>query len=227
MHIVVDYEELDPDPAQWFAEHPTLADSLNAVRSSHTWSSNPYIEHGRGNAKTNCIGCHQHGGSTVGHDLNADGDLDAFDLERVIADESLFPINGRRQMRTLFPADYLWSTRRMDNLSAVMQTEVRHYERVDNESRDARAKAILGLRGNTETGAAIFANHCTGCHGREGRETAITPSLYDRVSQLNVDERISTLLTGKDKMPSWTQLSDAELADVLAFLDTTFASQAQ
>ena len=45
MHIVVDYEELDPDPAQWFAEHPTLADSLNAVRSSHTWSSNPYIEH--------------------------------------------------------------------------------------------------------------------------------------------------------------------------------------
>ena len=227
MHTIVDYEELDPNPAQWFSEYPSLAASLSAVQSPLSWASNPYIEHGRGNAKTNCIGCHQHGGSTVGHDLNSDGQLDAFDLNRVITDDVLFPDNGRRQIRTLFPADYLWSIRRMDNLSEVMASEVRHYDRVDNESREVRAKAIMGLGGDASNGAAIFANHCTGCHGREGKETAITPSLFERVPALDDQQRAMLLLSGKDQMPSWSQLDDSELADVLAFIASTFTTQAR
>ncbi|MEE2786466.1 MAG: c-type cytochrome [Myxococcota bacterium] len=223
MNVVVDYEELDPNPAQWFEEYPTLADAINAVRGPLTWASNPYIEHGRGNAKTNCIGCHQHGGSKVGHDLNGDGIADAFDLDQVITDERNFPSNGRRQLRTLFPADYLWSTQRMDNLSAVILRELRHYDRVDSESIKARAATVTEISGDAMHGGTIFLNHCTGCHGREGKKTAITPSLFDRVSSLSRDQRAEVLLNGKGGMPAWAQLTNEELADILAYLDATFA----
>ena len=107
-----------------------------------------------------------------------------------------------------------------------MQSEVKHYDRVDSESREARIKTILGLIGDDSRGAAIFDNHCTGCHGREGRETAITPSLYDRVVKLSEYDRLATLLTGKNQMPSWAQLNDSELADLLTFLAKTFETSA-
>jgi hypothetical protein len=46
-----------------------------------------------GNARTNCIGCHQHAGTDV---LSRD----------VVAS---MPANGRARVRDTFPADYLWS----------------------------------------------------------------------------------------------------------------------
>ncbi|NIS36800.1 MAG: hypothetical protein GWN73_40355, partial [Actinobacteria bacterium] len=67
-----------------------LASALRAAAGGPSWCSNPYIEHGRGNARTNCIGCHQHGGSEVFTDRDGDGALDRFVLEDVIADEMQF-----------------------------------------------------------------------------------------------------------------------------------------
>lgn len=98
MCVVTDFSEGDQAPwADYEADHPTLAVALKtAAQSPSTWCSNPYIEKGHGNARTNCIGCHQHAGTGVVSD-------------DVFADESRFPDSGRRQLRKNFPADYLWA----------------------------------------------------------------------------------------------------------------------
>jgi mono/diheme cytochrome c family protein len=223
MGVVVDYRENDPDPAGSFETMPSLAAALKATHSELSWLSNPYIEHGRGNARTNCVGCHQHGGSTVGHDLNADGTLDPFDLELVIDNEMLFPDNGRSQMRTLFPADYLWSTQRVDNLNQVIKSEVANFDFVDNADPELRASVILQLTGENTLGETIFDSNCTGCHGLDG--TGVTgPSLYDRVPTMDDQALVVRLLTGKPPtpMPSWSQLSNQDLANLHRYLRSTF-----
>jgi mono/diheme cytochrome c family protein len=223
MGVVVDYNEADLNPAQWFPNAPTLAASLQAVQHERSWLSNPYIEHGRGNARTNCVGCHQHGGSTVGHDLNGDGAPDAFDLEAVIDNETLFQHNGRAQMRSVFPADYLWSTTRVDDLSELLRSEVTNWDIQDQLDPTIRALAILNLEGDASVGSARFQKSCSTCHGAEGAGTGAAPSLYDRVPKLDDEGLAAILLSGRAPMPSWSHLDNQELADVIAFLRENFS----
>jgi mono/diheme cytochrome c family protein len=222
MGIVVDYKEGDSNPAQWFADLPSLADALTVVQNEQSWLSNPYIEHGRGNARTNCIGCHQHGGSTVGYDLDSDGIMDPFDLEMVIQNEGLFPANGRSEIRSVFPADYLWSTQRVDNISDIIVRGVENFGLQDQLELDIRAKAILSLNGFHSEGQKVFGNNCTTCHANDGKGSPSGPSLFERVPSLTDTVLVKTLLSGKDQMPSWAQLSDQELAHLRAFLQVEF-----
>ena len=62
-------EEDTRTAAQRFPRQTSLSSALKATSTpgKPTWCSNPYIEHGRGNAATNCIGCHQHGGDRLAH----------------------------------------------------------------------------------------------------------------------------------------------------------------
>jgi len=80
-----------------------------------TWCTNPYLERGAGNARTNCIGCHQHGGTSLLP-------------ETIIGDESRFPSNGRTEVRANFPTDYSWALTREDNLARVIADEVAYYD---------------------------------------------------------------------------------------------------
>ena len=66
MCVASSYLEGDPDPRG--GQPGSLGDALAAVNGgvgAPTWCSNPYLELGAGNAQTNCIGCHQHGGTTL------------------------------------------------------------------------------------------------------------------------------------------------------------------
>lgn len=80
-----------------------------------TWCSNPYLERGAGNARTNCIGCHQHGGTSLLP-------------ETIIGDETRFPSNGRTEVRANFPTDYSWALTREDALARVIADEVAYYD---------------------------------------------------------------------------------------------------
>jgi mono/diheme cytochrome c family protein len=222
MSVVVDYEEKDPNPAASFPNQPSLQAALNATSGNLSWASNPYIEHGQGNANTNCIGCHQHGGSSVGHDLDGDGTPDPFDLEMVIENGSLFPNNGRSQMRTLFPADYLWATQRVDNLGQLLASEVAHFDFIDQDLPEVRAVKILRRVADPIVGEAHFQKNCTPCHGPEGLGTNTAPNLNDRVPFMNDHELTVRLLLGKSPMPSWSHLPDDHLADLRAYLRQTF-----
>lgn len=126
MCVVSDYNESDPDPAASFEKlHPSLAAAVKggaARYPSATWCSNPYIELGKGNARTNCIGCHQHAGTAEAPDeVFTDDPADQANAAR----RAKYPNDGRSQVRSSFPADYLWSmTQSPDFFATKMRGKV-------------------------------------------------------------------------------------------------------
>lgn len=112
---VVWFDEADDSADGGFAsDAPSLAAALASTASGPggpTWCSNPYIERGAGNAATNCIGCHQHAGTTLSS-------------EEVLAAHDPASGTGRRQSRSSFPADYVFALRRGDDIGAMfVETE--------------------------------------------------------------------------------------------------------
>lgn len=222
MCTVTFFEEEDTQIAQRFAELPSLADALEVGSNGPTWCSNPYIEHGTGNAGTNCIGCHQHGGATVAYDLDDDGVLDPLVQETIIDDAELFPERGRTQLRELFPADYLYSFNHVDDLSQVIESEVDYFDFQDGQALESRIEDILSRRSDPQAGRERFVERCTGCHGWDGTG-ATGPSLFERVPLRDDRSLLTTLVRGRGAMPSWGEvLSDAALADLGAYLRSNF-----
>ena len=82
--------------------------SFDEADGSPSWCSNPYLEHGPGNAATNCIGCHQHGGTGL-------------PSEAILAG---FEDHGTRLVRNNFPADYGWALDRGDLILRMFADEV-------------------------------------------------------------------------------------------------------
>ena len=113
------FDERDPDPEGGYgAIAPTLAASLAAVHGgagSPSWCSNPYLEAGPGNAATNCIGCHQHGGSGL-------------TSEAIVGDMGAFPGHGRTQVRNNFPHDYSFAVDEGDRLGRNFLDVIEWYE---------------------------------------------------------------------------------------------------
>jgi hypothetical protein len=84
-----------------------------------SWCSNPFLEQGHDNFKTNCIGCHQHGGSLLSNeDILARGAVDGqFALTKV---------------RRNFPADYAWSwNRNPENISQFVIQQISYFDLYD------------------------------------------------------------------------------------------------
>lgn len=226
MAVVVDYTEGADDVTRGLDPFPTLQDALAVQPRGLTWASNPYIEHGRGNARTNCIGCHQHGGSTVAFDLNDDGILDRLDLERIVTDDNLYPQNGRTQQRFIFPTDYLWAMQRVDNLRQVMQSEVRYFDDLARQAHEQRVADIDALSGDLLEGEKQFINQCVACHGETGGGTIDGPNIRVRSIIRQKSALISRLLEGLGNMPAWAHLSDKDLADIVAYLQAEFGPTA-
>jgi quinoprotein glucose dehydrogenase len=69
-------------------------------------------------------------------------------------------------------------------------------------------------------GRSIFAANCSLCHGenREGKPPAI-PSLVDVGSRLTGDQIRSVVQHGQGPMPSFSQLTDAQITSLLAYLE--------
>ncbi len=226
MCVVDGYTEEDADPAAGFADTPSLAAALRAASSgagAPSWCSNPYLEHGRGNARTNCIGCHQHGGSTVVVDKDGDGTLDPLDTADVFGDELHFPDTGRRRIRDLFPADYLYSFNRVDDFAHMIAGEVGFFESSDRDAVRPRIEHVLSLDGDAAAGADSFAGTCAACHGAGGEGSDWAPNLFERVPGRADDSIVQTLIQGRGGMPSWgDRFDDQQLADLLAHLRGRF-----
>lgn len=218
------FEEADTDPAARYADMPSLAAALATTAGKPTWCSNPYLEHGKGNASSNCIGCHQHGGATV---TGTGGALVPLDLEALIADEQRFPAHGRLQQREVFPADYMYSFNRVDDLAHAIRSEVEFFDFRDGQAVRPRVDAIVGLPRDAEAGAITFADRCAGCHGPDGAGSGFAPSLFERVPARDDAALVQTLIQGRGQMPAWGEvLGDVALADVLGFLRAQFDAPA-
>ncbi|HEU4537248.1 MAG TPA: hypothetical protein VFS00_24175, partial [Polyangiaceae bacterium] len=114
MCVSTAYEEHDPAPGAAFAEgHPSLAAALSAAAAAGpaTWCSNPYLETAELAAKTNCVGCHQHGGTseTTG---------------TILGNPVAFPDASRAKVRENFPADYAFAMHGGLDLAAEMRARI-------------------------------------------------------------------------------------------------------
>jgi len=89
---------------------------LESASGTPTWCSNPYLEHGAGNAATNCIGCHQHGGT-----------------DTTVLQILQSPQHGTTRVRNNFFTDYLWAIKggQGEDLSASVQAEVDYWDAND------------------------------------------------------------------------------------------------
>jgi hypothetical protein len=84
-----------------------------------SWCSNPFLEQGKGNFKTNCIGCHQHGGTLLTNDEI---------LSRGSADGNF----ALAKVRNNFPADYAWSwNRNPENIAHLIIQQIEYYDLYD------------------------------------------------------------------------------------------------
>jgi hypothetical protein len=118
MCVSTSYLERDPDPRGGFGG--SLGDALAAVHrgvGAPSWCSNPYLEQGPGNAGTNCIGCHQHGGTSL-------------TPESILAG---LPHHGSTRIRNNFFTDYLWAIKggNGEDLSSIVQAEVDYWDAND------------------------------------------------------------------------------------------------
>jgi mono/diheme cytochrome c family protein len=71
--------------------------------------------------------------------------------------------------------------------------------------------------GDVDRGRATFTTLCTGCHGPDGRG-AIGVNLVDRPLLTRATDFADTLRRGRGKMPAFATQSDAQIADLLAYL---------
>jgi hypothetical protein len=120
MCVATAFDERDPAPGSHFAD-PSLAAALDAAAAAGgehaagenpaTWCSNPYLETHSKAARTNCIGCHQHGGSGINEEI-------------ILADETAFPATSRKRVRTTFPGDYAFTLDGGIDLASEMRLRV-------------------------------------------------------------------------------------------------------
>jgi hypothetical protein len=85
--------------------------ALGARYGEPTWCANPYLELGDHNATTNCIGCHQHGGT-------------AETTRSILDSPSRFPETSRTRTRDNFPLDYTYAQTAGLELSAAMKNTI-------------------------------------------------------------------------------------------------------
>ncbi len=94
------------------------------------------------------------------------------------------------------------------------------------EPSHARTEGVLALEGDTMTGMTTFTAVCgvAACHGADGNTpgTPETKKLGEVIPGFSDTKVVDTILKGDGPMPPQTQLSDQEIADVLAYVRDTF-----
>lgn len=88
-----------------------------------------------------------------------------------------------------------------------------------------RAATILGLEGDAASGETLFASsgcNIMSCHGADGLSGAAMPPLSSSVAAASDEQIVTTFLEGKGTMPAHSNLSDQQLADLLAYVTETF-----
>jgi len=80
-----------------------------------------------------------------------------------------------------------------------------------------RAVAVGKLDGDLSRGEGVFLARCAGCHGPLGQGTDAGVALTEHFSEHRVEELALILIDGTGAMPPQSELSNQELADVIAY----------
>ena len=90
----------------------------------------------------------------------------------------------------------------------------------EGEGDAARVDTILSLSGDDVNGETVYSDNCAVCHGING-EGGSGPSMAQASGESD-EEIVSVVLTGEDEMPSFDNLEDQDIADVLAYIRTNY-----
>jgi len=90
-----------------------------------------------------------------------------------------------------------------------------------SEEENPDTATILALTGNADDGQSVYEAKCASCHKADGTGDASLnyPSLVEHVPHEEEAEMVTLILDGEEAMPAFrSQLSDQEVADVLAYI---------
>jgi mono/diheme cytochrome c family protein len=95
-----------------------------------------------------------------------------------------------------------------------------------------RLVTIAALKGNAPAGQIVYttasAPKCVACHAADGNGGKAGPSLLEPSMNDGVEELAAYVLNGTDMgMPKQTELSDQQIADLVAFMQKSFGNKAQ
>jgi mono/diheme cytochrome c family protein len=83
-----------------------------------------------------------------------------------------------------------------------------------------RSSAILALTGDAAAGQMSYASRCVMCHGPDGKSGTARHDVPGHAKN-KPTETVNELLVGNAAgMPSYANLTDQQLADLLAYLKT-------
>lgn len=83
---------------------------------------------------------------------------------------------------------------------------------------DAYTEAVLKLEGNPTKGRSIFVMNCVACHG-QWADGKVGPSLRNISEKLSKPRIIHQVVSGKTPPMPQFQPSEAEMADLLSYLN--------
>jgi mono/diheme cytochrome c family protein len=85
-----------------------------------------------------------------------------------------------------------------------------------------RTDAILALDGDATAGATVFSDNCALCHAASGLgvdDGGTGTNLTEAAGETSEDaEFAGIILNGEGNMPAFSDLTDQEIADVLAYI---------
>ena len=87
----------------------------------------------------------------------------------------------------------------------------------EHPARSEPAAASSNANDPVSRGEALFAEHCSGCHGESGQNASIGPDLAG--NPISLEEARQQIENGGGGMPAGL-VEGQELEDVLAYLDT-------
>ena len=85
---------------------------------------------------------------------------------------------------------------------------------------------IANLTGDGTNGKTVYDSNCAGCHGADGKSGAAGPNVVEgALTALTVSEMAQAVVDGKGVMPAFSQLSNQEIADVIAYVKGPLAGK--
>ena len=91
----------------------------------------------------------------------------------------------------------------------------------EHEVPEGDVSAILALSGDATNGETLFADSCgnASCHGSDG-VSGPAPDIADYLTVHPVEHLARTVRFGTGAMPALSNLSDQDVADVIAYLES-------
>ena len=85
-----------------------------------------------------------------------------------------------------------------------------------SSSTSSRVTTINGLKGDATAGKSVYTNNCASCHGSDAKSGSARENLPSK----SASTAYTQIIDGKGSMPSFDNLSDQDIANVWAYVQT-------